>query len=178
MSKFKVGDRVKVREWDDMVKEFGVDSAGDIRCRCCFTRSMRKYCGEIKTVISVNGGCYILAGCRERYYAWNFTDDMLEAVTNDQKIIVTTDGVKVVTAKLMDGKKTIKEAVAKCCPTDEFDFETGAAIAFDRLLGYEPLETVKESEPVKHNPTVGEQIEVFTDIVKLLEKLNDLGLVK
>lgn len=29
---FKVGDKVRIRSWEDMEKEFGVDSDGDIKC--------------------------------------------------------------------------------------------------------------------------------------------------
>lgn len=30
MGKFRVGDCVRIRQWDDMKNEFGVDSNGDI----------------------------------------------------------------------------------------------------------------------------------------------------
>ena len=49
-----------------------------------------------------------------------------------KKIIITTDGVTTL-ARLFDGCNIINEAMAKCSPDDEFDFETGAALAFRRL---------------------------------------------
>lgn len=54
-----------------------------------------------------------------------------ELITNN-KIVITTDG-ETVTAKKYEGKEVIKSATAKCHPNDEFDFDTGAKIAFDRL---------------------------------------------
>ena len=51
-----------------------------------------------------------------------------------RKIVVTTDG-KSTTARLYDGKTVLKSAEAKCSPKDAFDFEAGAALAVDRLLG-------------------------------------------
>lgn len=51
---------------------------------------------------------------------------------NSNKIVITTDG-ETVTAKKYEGKEVIKSATAKCHPDDEFDFDTGAKIAFDRL---------------------------------------------
>ena len=54
--------------------------------------------------------------------------------SSDKKIIITTDG-KTTKARFYDGKKLIKEAIARCHPDDEFDFETGVRIAFDRLVG-------------------------------------------
>lgn len=32
--------RVLIKTWEQMKHEYGLDSAGDIRCRYCFTRSM------------------------------------------------------------------------------------------------------------------------------------------
>lgn len=37
----RVGDKVKIREWDDMVKEFGTDENGVILCRCGFVPNMK-----------------------------------------------------------------------------------------------------------------------------------------
>ena len=42
----KAGNIVKVRQWDDMVKEFGVALDGAIDCFKKFTGNMREYCGE------------------------------------------------------------------------------------------------------------------------------------
>lgn len=55
-------------------------------------------------------------------------------LANDQKIVITHDG-KTTTAKLFENKKCIKTAKAKCSPSDEFDFNVGASIAFERLTG-------------------------------------------
>lgn len=48
----------------------------------------------------------------------------------DDKIIITTDGVTVTAKRISDGKT----ATAKCSPGDEFNFEFGAKLAFDRLM--------------------------------------------
>lgn len=47
-------------------------------------------------------------------------------------IHITTDG-KTTHAVLKEGGRVTKRAKAICSPHDEFDFETGARIAFDRL---------------------------------------------
>lgn len=53
---FKVGDRVVVREWDDMKKEYGVyDGSGTIKCPNGFTVTMKHLCGRTATVVGVNG---------------------------------------------------------------------------------------------------------------------------
>jgi hypothetical protein len=67
-----------------------------------------------------------------------FTEKELEPI-NEKKIVITVNGTETL-AKLYEGNKVIKSAVAKCSPEDEFDFETGARIAFDRLVGEKPVE--------------------------------------
>ena len=63
-------------------------------------------------------------------------------------IVITTDG-KETKARLIDGKKTVRQATAKCSDKDTFDFETGAKIAFDRLIG---RETKPEKSRSKFKP--------------------------
>ena len=68
---------------------------------------------------------------------WAFRPEDYEIVSRaaptHPKIIITTDG-RVTTARLIDGKQTVKEAKATCSPDDAFDFEYGAALAFHRLI--------------------------------------------
>ena len=63
-------------------------------------------------------------------------------------IVITTDG-KETKARLIDGKKTVMQATTKCSDKDTFDFETGAKIAFDRLIG---RETKPEKSRSKFKP--------------------------
>lgn len=50
----QVGDFVMIRPWDDMVKEFGTDSYGDIpTLPITIFPSMKQYCGHFYTVESV-----------------------------------------------------------------------------------------------------------------------------
>ena len=54
----KVGQKYKVRSWDDMVKEFGIaEGVAEtyILCEGDFMLSMKKYCGTIVTVVSTTG---------------------------------------------------------------------------------------------------------------------------
>lgn len=74
MSKYKVGDKVRVREWDDMVKEFGIDKSGDINCRVAFIQEMKGLCGKIVTISNVKEGSYKIKEDKE---FWRWTDDML-----------------------------------------------------------------------------------------------------
>lgn len=134
MAKFKVGDKVRVKA-----------DAGGIG----FTPEMSEFVGKVCTVKEVaqipnfnytlvEATCTFLSGGH-----WWWREDWLEPVKNTtKKLIVTTDG-ETTTAKLIDGKQTIKTATAKCSKDDEFCFETGAQIAVDRLLGKKPAEPEK-----------------------------------
>ena len=74
MSRYKVGDKVRVREWDDMAKEFGSDKR-KIFCRCSFVDYMKPLCGKVFTVIEERIiGSYGLDG---EASGWAFSDDML-----------------------------------------------------------------------------------------------------
>jgi hypothetical protein len=70
----------------------------------------------------------------------------------NESIVIYRKGQEVIALDKTTGKK----AVAKCCPDDEFDFNTGAKLAFDRLLG---VEQPKYKE-VKRNAEKGEYIKV------------------
>lgn len=67
---------------------------------------------------------------KQYFYFWHKVKPITPAT---RKIVITTDG-RVTTARLIDGKRTIKTATATCSPSDEFSFETGARLAFDRLV--------------------------------------------
>lgn len=53
---FKVGDRVVVRDWDDMAIEYGVSKWGDIQKDSQFTSGMKHLCGRTATVTAVKEG--------------------------------------------------------------------------------------------------------------------------
>lgn len=73
--KFKVGDKVLIRDWDAMVKEFGLDSDGDIRSKCPFVTSMSKFCNQIITIgrITIEGYYHMVEDCN----SYNFSSDTI-----------------------------------------------------------------------------------------------------
>lgn len=71
MGRFKVGDLVRVREWDDMVRQFGTCSDGDIRCSPRFTSGMKRFCGEVYEILSFTGTSYVLKGSGIYFFSEN-----------------------------------------------------------------------------------------------------------
>ena len=90
--KHKVGDKVRVRQWDDMAKEFGTDEAGriNIKTGCRFTEEMKKFCGGVYEICFVLERNYLLKDGAKTIY-WHFTDPMLEDVN---LLSYTTDQLK------------------------------------------------------------------------------------
>lgn len=73
--RYKVGDKVKVREWDNMAKDFCVDKKDGITSSLeAFVSGMKEYCGKIMTIKSVGNNYYKIEEDNEN---WRWTDDML-----------------------------------------------------------------------------------------------------
>lgn len=77
--RYKVGDKVRVRQWDDMAKESGLNDCGDINNG--FTQSMEHFCGRIYEIYKVYNYYYILKD-KSIVFDWCFTDEMLEDVVS------------------------------------------------------------------------------------------------
>ena len=120
--KYKVGDKVKVREWDDMAKEFVVDGNGDIIGigLYFFAKSMKKFCGKTVTINKVNAYSYEI---NEINGVFAFTDEMLES----PQLIIEHHG-RTTVAHI--GKTY---GVARCNPDDKYDAMTGDILAVQRL---------------------------------------------
>lgn len=74
--KYKVGDKVRVRQWDDMVEEFGVWAGAINTPESSFDEGMRLYCGTIVTIKEVkNNNSYYI---EEDDEDWFWTDEMFE----------------------------------------------------------------------------------------------------
>lgn len=78
--KYKVGDKVRVRQWDDMVEEFGFfDNTGrDIGIPgCTFVNNMKKFCNSVVTISDiVRGNSRYLVEEDDIDYYW--IDEMFE----------------------------------------------------------------------------------------------------
>lgn len=115
--KFKVGDRVKLTNNANFVVKMGIprDRAGE--------KAVITWLGEINAKICFNDGY-------EVYTKYSCIKPI------NEKIIIYRNGAEVVAKNTATGKT----GVAKCNPADEFDFNTGAKLAFDRLVEPEPEE--------------------------------------
>ena len=147
--KFKVGDRVKVKK--DIVT---------------INRRTVGKCGTVKELLTDNYcsvefdefvGGHDCNGFAKEGHGWNHAEDALDLVkTQNETIVIYRNDNKVVALDKSTGEK----AEAKCNPADEFDFRTGAKLAFNRLMGEDvkPDNGVRE---VKRKAKVGEYIKII-----------------
>ncbi len=83
---FKVGDRVIIRDWDDMEKEFGVNAFGSIKCNHFFTVRMKKYCGKVARIINADRDDFALEfEDGKEAPAYVFSHEMFRKVGEDFK---------------------------------------------------------------------------------------------
>lgn len=87
MKRYKVGDIVQIRQWDDMAEEFGTTIHGSIACRSWyFVEEMKKYCGQklrIRAIQKFDDIYYYLNTAD----TWTFTSEMFEK--GDLSMLIT-----------------------------------------------------------------------------------------
>lgn len=143
MRKFKVGDVVKPNKKAD--ENYTITTTSVVRE--AIVTELRDYTMDIKII---KGSCSVgeVFTVEEKYF------DLVRKAKQETIVIYRNDN-KVVALDKTTGEK----AEAKCNPADEFDFRTGAKLAFNRLMGEDvkPDDCVRE---VKRKAKVGEYVKV------------------
>lgn len=132
--KFKVGDKVRVKEWKDVLKVCGIDKDHSSGAVYIIAKVVADVCGLVFTVTECQiRGCYSISGLDRFGHEIKtvLVEELLEPVC-DARILITTDG-KVTLARLYEDGEVKKSAKAECSPDDTFDFSLGAKLAFERL---------------------------------------------
>ncbi len=55
---YEVGQKVRVKSWEQMEREYGISSYGNIKTPSFFTREMNCFCGMIFTIKNVRSGSF------------------------------------------------------------------------------------------------------------------------
>ena len=141
--KFYVGDVVKPNKKAD--EEYTITTTSVVRE--AIVTELRDYTMEIKII---KGSCSVgkVFSVEEKCF------DLVRKAKQETIVIYRNDN-KVVALDKTTGEK----AEAKCNPADEFDFRTGAKLAFNRLIGEDakPDDGVRE---VKRKAKIGEYVKV------------------
>ena len=87
-------------------------------------------------------------GAAKNGHGWYVDASCLKLIPEvKETIVIYRDGQKTVSLH-KKGKEVIKKESARCCPDNEYDFMTGAKIAFERLIGQGDV-TQEESKEVQ-----------------------------
>lgn len=139
--KFYVGDVVKPNKKAD--ENYTITNTSGVRE--AIVTELRDYTMDIKII---KGSCSVgeVFTVEEKYF------DLVRKAKQETIVIYRNDN-KVVALDKTTGEK----AEAKCNPADEFDFRTGAKLAFNRLMG----EDAKPDDgEVKRKAKIGEYVKV------------------
>lgn len=132
--KFKVGERY--------TSKLFVDKGAVIE--------ITKISGDVVSYKDIAGRTYSV----KNFEIGSLFSDMLKKVGSETIVIYRNDN-KVIALDKSTGEK----AEAKCNPADEFDFRTGAKLAFNRLMG-EDVKLDNGVREVKRKAKVGEYIKI------------------
>lgn len=93
MSKFKTGDVCRIRQWDEMLQEFGTNSLGGIKVAFGFFEDMKYMCGKKFTIRYVDDAGYYRSeeGIEKRYGVYYaISTGMLEYFTPEREMIAAS----------------------------------------------------------------------------------------
>lgn len=144
MGKFKVGDKVRIRSWEDLKDEFGLDRNGDINTEVTVLKgSMKACCGNVYTIRKiVKHDFYFSLYFDETCFI--FSDDSIEPVKKNHSIVIYQEGRQVVALDKSTGK-TVR------CGIYDDDFYKAADAAFKKLVK-------KDSEPKSESKEYNDEI--------------------
>lgn len=88
-----IGDMVRVRQWEDMEEEFGLNEDGDIDLLFPFQYAIKKFCGLQFTVEEHYDGAYKGTLCGVPGH-WHFTHEVLEPIIEDELCVADDEEIK------------------------------------------------------------------------------------
>ena len=140
--KFKVGDKIRIKEFKKRPEYWNNEG------------KMDHLMGKVVSITEVLRKEYkVYDEVHKR--SWYIREQDFKPV--NETIVIYRKDLEVIALNKSTGKK----AIARCCPEDTFDFETGAKLAFDRLwlaILEEPEEPKKQLYNGKIIFTKGDEI--------------------
>lgn len=171
MKEFKVGDKIKIKSWEDMEEEFGLGSdflgRDKIPCKFSFVKEMIPFCEKVAKITGIDEydeEVFLSFNSKvDSDFEASFSKDMLEKVEpkEDKQEIYTYRKGNEVISELKVNDEVVKTAKARCCPTDTFDFNFGAKLSLERL--FEEYKDDKGGKEVRRKAKVGDYIELIEE---------------
>lgn len=141
MSKFKVGDKVRI-----------LDGSKIENYTCGYPEPMRAYTGDIRIISDVIAYADGRFGYHTKGSYWTWDERALELVyeTPNWKVVIIPEGDKTI-GKLYNGVNLVKEVSTLKSPKDEYSMEEAIKVICERLT-MKPEE--KEEPPKLYNGKV------------------------
>lgn len=154
-TKWKVGDRVRVRLDLDTEKSYSMEGVNNT-VRPTFTM-VKYFRGSEMTIADADPLGYYM---EETGMDFVWTDGMLEEALPNVGISIIREGRAIIAEDVFTGEK----AVAKCHPDDKFDANYGVKLAMARLIGMNFID-VKEAK-AELNEAVEKITKVYLALIK------------
>lgn len=179
--KFKVGDKVKIKSWEEMEKEFGLDCAGNINCNSCFTGSMKKYCGATATISGIDSDEIVELTSTSSdldFSFWTFSTDMIKKAidfkTGDRVRINKQAAIEDFTKNYWNGcKMDTLNFIRSNANKEETFIVTKVAEKYLKLKGYDEVININIFELVERKDkkvTMKEVCEKFGYDVEIVKE--------
>ncbi len=76
---YPIGSTIRIRSWESMAEQFGIDECGNIPCKYVFLEDMKHLCGQQYTIVGFTAFEEVLV---DRYLGYTLSIDMIEPVKN------------------------------------------------------------------------------------------------
>ena len=83
--KYKVGDKVRVRQWEDLKSQYKTDEYGEINVGVIFVEDMKEFCGKELVIRQVWSDTYSCHGNNFLWQDWMFEDVETKTIRIDEK---------------------------------------------------------------------------------------------
>ncbi len=173
--KFKVGDKVRVKEWKDVLKVCGIDKDHSSGAVYLIAKAVADVCGLVFTVTECNETLRYYSVSGHNRFCEKTELQLIEEVLEpfcDARILITTNG-KETLARLYEDGEVKKSAKAECSLDDTFDFSFGAKLAFERLT--KPTPKFRAGDKVIGNAKAERYCITMKDRRGTVEKVNPDG---
>lgn len=118
MRKFIVGERYKVG--GDSYETGNIIEITRVDCTWCYYKNIESECTFDRFMPGSQFAKTLILVAERKF--------------DEEKIVITRKGNKTIAKYYLNGE-VMEEGLARCCPEDEFDFETGAKLAVFRMFG-------------------------------------------
>ena len=85
---YKIGDKVRVKKWEDLESKYEVDEYGEICFDVGFATGMRKYCGKELVIRYVGMDEYLCHGNNWLWQDWMFEDVEVKSTPTLDTIVI------------------------------------------------------------------------------------------